>query len=175
MATVIAPLMGVQYSDQWFNNFDLRELVGQYCTVGVEHFKKSDGNLAARVTTLTPWVKGVDKPKGVNEDFYYAVREHGVWTEEWLRLPFWLQETVFKWGYTDFEQIAHVSKWTKDSKPAFDASSIRFLSYTLWKEEKERRIASNQAANQQQMQGQASEPGPQPDFSVDPDDDDLPF
>lgn len=144
MATIIAPMLGVKYTDQWFDDFDLKEIVGSYCTAQVVHGVKSDKvTPLAKLTTLGPWIDGVPKPDGVNKDFFYSVKTHGVWAEEWLRLPPWLRKTVFEWDYSYFDQIKDIPRWTKDSKPAFDSSSVTFLSHTSWIEQKETVILKN--------------------------------
>lgn len=181
MACVIAPLMGVQYTPEWFDNFDLREITGAYCTASVEHYKKPDGKTIARLKTLGPWVDGVPKIDGVNPDFYYDVKQHGVWSEEWLRIPPWLQKSLFEWNYTYFEQIAHVPKWTKDSKPMFDASNITFLSHTLWEEKKAKGIQQNAENYQKEMavikkpDAMLDEAAAADNIGLDEEVDDLPF
>ncbi len=147
MATLVAPTLGQSYSDAWFDNFDLKELVGTYCTINIAHYQKRDKTTGYKVTTFASWINGVPKPKGTNEDFYYDPRIHKTCSDEWLRLPIWLRKSLLQNDYSDFEQIKEAGYpiWDKDNKPENTKDEIVFLNHTMWQEEKEKILLANNA------------------------------
>ena len=115
-AKIIPEWCGTVYSHDWYNDFDTRNLVGMYGEANVVHVAgkgKHVGKTFAEITSIMPLRPKDEKLPPVNKDFYYAVVQHGIQSEEWLCLPYWLRKQVFQGNYLAYEQYqaAGISPW----------------------------------------------------------------
>lgn len=187
MATVVAPWLGIKFSEEWINGFNIFSLVGQYALVTVSHKekKKKPGEFFAEIVTITSPIKGMPLTEGYNENFAYYVRDHGTWSEQWLRIPQWLRKDLLDGPYktyTDFKQIQEAGCviWDGDDKPeGKKMERSEFTSALIWKNRPKLQAATAaEPAKVEELQAAAS--APESDFGdnhADLDDptDDLPF
>lgn len=81
---------GKPFTEEELNGFDVKNVLGAYCMLGVVH-NTSDGKTYANVSAILPLPKGMSKPAPVNENLYFNIDDGDV-----SKLPEWLQNVVKK-------------------------------------------------------------------------------
>lgn len=81
---------GKPFTDEELSGFDVKNVLGAYCMLGVVH-NSSDGKTYANVSAILPLPKGMARPAPVNENLYFNIDDGDV-----SKLPDWLQNVVKK-------------------------------------------------------------------------------
>ena len=81
---------GKPFSEDELNGFDVKNVLGAYCMLGVVH-NSNDGKTYANVSAVLPLPKGMAKPVAINKDLCFDIDKDDVSV-----LPDWLQATVKK-------------------------------------------------------------------------------
>lgn len=81
---------GKPFTEDELNGFDVKNVLGAYCMLGVVH-NTSDGKTYANVSAILPLPKGMNRPAPVNEAMYFNIDSDDV-----TKLPEWLQTTIKK-------------------------------------------------------------------------------
>ena len=81
---------GKPFTDEELNGFDVKNVLGAYCMVGVVH-NTDNGKTYANVSAILPLPKGMAKPVAFNPTLYFDLENDDV-----TKLPDWLQKTVKK-------------------------------------------------------------------------------
>jgi hypothetical protein len=58
---------GKSFTQEEASSFDVSKLLGAYCMLNLVEEKGEDGKLRVNISSITPMVKGLPKPPGVNE------------------------------------------------------------------------------------------------------------
>jgi hypothetical protein len=81
---------GKAFTDEEAQGFDIRNVLGKYCLLGVVHNPK-DGKVYTNVSAALKLPQGMDKPAPVNQDLYFNLD-----TDPIEKLPEWIQNIVKK-------------------------------------------------------------------------------
>jgi len=81
---------GKPFSDEELNGFDVKNVLGAYCMLGVVHHSEG-GKTYANVSAILPLPRGMAKPAPANETLHFDLE-----TDDLAKLPEWLQKTVKK-------------------------------------------------------------------------------
>ena len=79
---------GKPFTDEELNGFDVKNVLGAYCMLGVVH-NTANGKTYANVSAILPLPKGMAKPAPVNANLYFDID-----TSDLDVLPEWLQKQV---------------------------------------------------------------------------------
>lgn len=81
---------GKPFTEAELEGFDVQNVLGAYCMLGVVH-NSVDGKVYANVSAILPLPKGMAKPAPVNDNLYFDIE-----TDDAAKLPEWLQKTIAK-------------------------------------------------------------------------------
>lgn len=81
---------GQAFTEEETKGFDIKNVLGKYCLLGVVHNAK-DGKTYTNVSAALKIPKGMDKPAPVNPDLYFNLD-----TDPVEKLPEWIQNIVKK-------------------------------------------------------------------------------
>lgn len=81
---------GKPFTDEELNGFDVKNVLGAYCMLGVVH-NNHEGKTYANVSAILPLPKGMPKPAPVNPNLYFNID-----TDDVTVLPEWLQNVIKK-------------------------------------------------------------------------------
>lgn len=82
---------GKSFTDDELKGFDLENILGKPCMLGVTHTTK-DNKTYANVASIMVIPKGTPIPKPTSEPFTYTIEDHD--QSKFERLPKWLQEAI---------------------------------------------------------------------------------
>lgn len=81
---------GKAFTDEEAEGFDIKNVLGRYCMLGIVHNAK-DGKTYVNVSAALKMPPGMEKPPAVNPDVYFNLD-----TDDVTKLPEWLQSIVKK-------------------------------------------------------------------------------
>lgn len=90
LAPMLEAWRGKPFTPQEREGFDIKNVLGAYCMIGVVHNKVEDRTYA-NVSAVMALPKGMAKPEPVNENLYFNLD-----TDDIGKLPEWLQKIVQK-------------------------------------------------------------------------------
>lgn len=82
---------GRMFTAQELKGFDLKNILGKPCMIGVKHDAKGD-KVYANVSAVMGLSKGIAPPKATGELLAYSIEDHD--EEVFQKLPKWLQEAI---------------------------------------------------------------------------------
>lgn len=81
---------GKPFTTEELNGFDVKNVLGAYCMLGVVH-NETNGKTYANVSAILPMPKGMAKPPAVNSNLHYEIESGDL-----AKLPEWIQGVVKK-------------------------------------------------------------------------------
>lgn len=82
---------GKAFTDDELKGFDLRNVLGKPCMIGVQH-EENNGKTYANISSISPLVKGMAAPEAINEIVAYDMDQHD--DIVFQKLPKWIQEKI---------------------------------------------------------------------------------
>lgn len=84
---------GRALSPEELRGFDLRTVLGAYCTLSVKHMTGTLGQERAVIDSVMGWPKGATRPPAVNKDVYFSLDDPEC-QSVLPQLPEWVQERI---------------------------------------------------------------------------------
>jgi hypothetical protein len=85
---------GREFTDEELKRFDLKNILGAYCQLGIIHRSSSTGSTYANIASIMALPKSFPKPEQTNTALYWDFEESEIGDSVWNLLPEWIRTVI---------------------------------------------------------------------------------
>lgn len=85
---------GREFTDEELKRFDLKNILGAYCQLGIIHKTGSNGNTYSNVASIMSLPKSFPRPEQTNTTLYWDFEESEIGDNVWQLLPEWIRNVI---------------------------------------------------------------------------------
>lgn len=85
---------GREFTDEELKRFDLKNILGAYCQLGIIHKTGNNGNTYANIASIMALPKSFPKPEQTNTMLYWDFEESEIGDSCWQQLPEWVRKVI---------------------------------------------------------------------------------
>lgn len=85
---------GREFTDEELKRFDLKNILGAYCQLGIIHQTSGNGNIYANIASIMSLPKGFAKPEQTNTMLYWDFEESEIGDSVWQLIPEWVRKII---------------------------------------------------------------------------------